>query len=93
MRARFRAQMTKLGFTLAGADHPIIPVMLGDAAARPATWPTRMLDARRLRHRLLLPGGAEGPGPHPHADVGRAFAGRTSTGQSRPLPKPAVNSA
>jgi len=30
--ARFRSGMTKLGFTLAGADHPIIPVMLGDAA-------------------------------------------------------------
>ncbi|TPJ39003.1 glycine C-acetyltransferase [Mesorhizobium sp. B2-5-13] len=29
--ARFRSQMRKLGFTLAGADHPIIPVMLGDA--------------------------------------------------------------
>jgi glycine C-acetyltransferase len=29
---RFRKDMTKLGFTLAGADHPIIPVMLGDAA-------------------------------------------------------------
>ncbi|PAP92945.1 MULTISPECIES: glycine C-acetyltransferase [Mesorhizobium] len=28
---RFRSSMTKLGFTLAGADHPIIPVMLGDA--------------------------------------------------------------
>ena len=28
---RFRDKMTKLGFTLAGADHPIIPVMLGDA--------------------------------------------------------------
>ncbi|HEY5818474.1 MAG TPA: glycine C-acetyltransferase [Mesorhizobium sp.] len=28
---RFRSEMTKLGFTLAGADHPIIPVMLGDA--------------------------------------------------------------
>jgi glycine C-acetyltransferase len=27
----FRGEMTKLGFTLAGADHPIIPVMLGDA--------------------------------------------------------------
>ncbi len=27
----FRREMTKLGFTLAGADHPIIPVMLGDA--------------------------------------------------------------
>ena len=28
---RFRDGMTKLGFQLAGADHPIIPVMLGDA--------------------------------------------------------------
>ena len=30
--ARFRANMEKLGFKLAGADHPIIPVMIGDAA-------------------------------------------------------------
>jgi glycine C-acetyltransferase len=30
--ARFRDKMTKLGFKLAGAGHPIIPVMLGDAA-------------------------------------------------------------
>jgi len=30
--AQFRAGMSRLGFTLAGADHPIIPVMLGDAA-------------------------------------------------------------
>ena len=29
--ARFRAGMEKAGFTLAGADHAIIPVMLGDA--------------------------------------------------------------
>lgn len=29
--AYFREKMTKLGFTLAGAGHPIIPVMLGDA--------------------------------------------------------------
>jgi glycine C-acetyltransferase len=28
---RFRTGMTRLGFTLAGADHPIIPVMLGEA--------------------------------------------------------------
>ncbi|NTS33791.1 glycine C-acetyltransferase [Phyllobacterium sp. BT25] len=27
----FRRDMSKLGFTLAGADHPIIPVMLGEA--------------------------------------------------------------
>jgi glycine C-acetyltransferase len=30
--ARFRAGMEAAGFTLAGAGHPIIPVMLGDAA-------------------------------------------------------------
>jgi glycine C-acetyltransferase len=29
--AQFRAGMTALGFTLAPGDHPIIPVMLGDA--------------------------------------------------------------
>jgi glycine C-acetyltransferase len=29
---RFRAEMTKAGFKLAGAGHPIIPVMIGDAA-------------------------------------------------------------
>jgi glycine C-acetyltransferase len=29
--ARFRAAMTRLGFRLAGAGHPIVPVMLGDA--------------------------------------------------------------
>ena len=28
----FRREMTKLGFRLAGAGHPIIPVMLGDAS-------------------------------------------------------------
>ena len=28
----FRTEMTKLGFTLAGEGHPIIPVMLGDAS-------------------------------------------------------------
>lgn len=28
----FRAEMSKAGFTLAGQGHPIIPVMLGDAA-------------------------------------------------------------
>ncbi len=30
--AHFRTEMEKHGFTLAGKDHPIIPVMLGDAA-------------------------------------------------------------
>ncbi|QRM32270.1 glycine C-acetyltransferase [Microvirga sp. VF16] len=29
---RFRSQMTRAGFTLAGAGHPIVPVMLGEAS-------------------------------------------------------------
>ena len=41
----FRREMTKLGFTLAGAGHPIIPVMLGDAAL-----------AQRMANRLLEEG-------------------------------------
>lgn len=39
---RFRSSMTKLGFRLAGADHPIIPVMLGDASLA-QEMATRML--------------------------------------------------
>jgi glycine C-acetyltransferase len=42
---RFRREMTALGFTLAGAGHPIIPVMLGDAAL-----------AKRMAERLLQEG-------------------------------------
>jgi glycine C-acetyltransferase len=42
---RFRAAMTTAGFTLAGAGHPIIPVMLGDAKV-----------AGEMAHRLLAEG-------------------------------------
>ena len=41
--ARFRREMTDLGFTLAGSGHPIIPVMLGDAALA-QRFAARMLD-------------------------------------------------
>ncbi|NGX61179.1 MAG: 2-amino-3-ketobutyrate coenzyme A ligase [Chlamydiae bacterium] len=39
----FREKMTKLGFELAGKDHPIIPVMLGDAKLT-QTFAQKMLD-------------------------------------------------
>jgi len=41
--AHFRERMTAAGFTLAGADHPIVPVMIGDAALA-GRVATRMLD-------------------------------------------------
>ncbi|MER9178346.1 glycine C-acetyltransferase [Mesorhizobium sp. M0955] len=30
--SRFRSKISRAGFTLAGADHPIVPLMLGDAS-------------------------------------------------------------
>jgi len=41
--AAFRREMAALGFTLAGLDHPIIPVMLGDARLT-QEFAARMLD-------------------------------------------------
>ncbi len=41
----FREKMSALGFTLAGADHPIVPVMLGDAVL-----------AKEMANRLLKEG-------------------------------------
>lgn len=41
--AHFRSRMSEAGFTLAGADHAIIPVMLGDAKVA-AEMATRMLE-------------------------------------------------
>ncbi|MDO5527910.1 MAG: glycine C-acetyltransferase [Paracoccus sp. (in: a-proteobacteria)] len=48
--ARFRAGMTKLGFTLAGDGHPIIPVMLGDAAL------AQQMAERLLEHGIYVIG-------------------------------------
>ena len=63
--------MAELGFDLVPGEHPIIPVMLGDAALA-----TRMADAllarRHLRDRLFVSRRAQGQGAHPHSDERRA---------------------
>ena len=46
--ARFRSAMTGAGFTLAGADHPIIPVMLGDAVL------AQDIAARMMEHHVYV---------------------------------------
>ena len=71
--------MTQAGFTLAGAGHPIIPVMLGDAQARVGRWPSGCSTKGIYVIGFSLPGRAAGQGAHPHADVGRAHATPTST--------------
>jgi glycine C-acetyltransferase len=47
---RFREGMAKIGFTLGGADHPIIPVMLGDAKL------AQEMAARLLDHGIYVIG-------------------------------------
>ena len=59
--------------------------MLGDAALA-QEMAALMLERGVYVDRLLLPGGAEGPGAHPHADVGGALDAPTSTARSRPSP-------
>ena len=75
---RFRRAMTALGFDLVPGQHPIIPVMLGDAALA-----TRMADALLAEGIYVIgfsyPGGAEGQGAHPHADERGAHRRSRST--------------
>lgn len=50
---RFRETMTKAGFTIAGMDHPISPVMLGDAKLA-STFADEMLSMEMVVFRLDL---------------------------------------
>ena len=80
---KFRAGLQAAGFKLLPGEHPIIPVMIGDAGAGGALRrpPARR---RRIRHRLFLPGGPEGRSAHPHADVGGTQRCAARTRDSRP---------
>ena len=52
------------------ASTAIVPIMLDDAKLAPDIA-DEMLERGHLRHRLLLPGGAQGPGADPDPDLGR----------------------
>ena len=71
----FRSRMTELGFDVLPGDHPIVPVMVGDAAAAAAAL-AGARRARRLRGRVLLSGRAARHGADPDADVRRAHGRR-----------------
>ena len=70
----FREQLGKLGFDVPKSEHPIVPVMLYDAKVAQA-FAAEDAGARRLCRRLLLSGGADGQGAHPHAGLRRAHKG------------------
>ena len=70
--ALFRRLMTDAGFDLLPGEHPIVPVMFGDAVAGRAGG-RGDARARRVRDRVQLPGRAAGQGPHPRPAVGGAL--------------------
>jgi len=85
---RFRAAMTKAGFRLAGAGHPIIPVMIGDAAL------AQEMAARMLERGIyvigfsfpVVPKGqarirTQMSAAHSFADIDRAVAAFAETGR------------
>lgn len=63
--------MTAAGFTLAGADHAIIPVMLGEAVV--AQNFARELQKEGSMSPASSIGGTERPGAYSHPDVGGAY--------------------
>ncbi len=71
----FRERMTEAGFNILPGEHPIVPVMFGDAGRGFAHGRTAA-DQRRLCGCVFLPRGAAGQGAHPHADLRRAHPRR-----------------
>ena len=67
--------MTKLGFNILPGEHPIVPIMLGDAALA-GRMAERMLAKGVYVIGFSYPGRAARQSAHPHADVGRPHARR-----------------
>ena len=72
----FRQEITKVGYDVLPGEHPIVPIMLYDAALASRTADA-LLAKGDLRHRLLVSGRATRSRTHPHTDLGRPFAGRS----------------
>ncbi len=72
--ARFRSAMTAAGFQLSGADHPIIPVMIGDANTA-ATMAERLLTrgiyVTAFSYPVVPLGAASNPDPDERGSLGR----------------------
>ncbi len=86
----FREQMQNLGYDLLPGEHPIVPVMLGEAPLAVAARRTHA-GRRRVRGRVRLPGRAPWKGADSHAIERGAFDRDRSTRRSRRSPARAAN--
>ena len=87
--ALFRRRMAEAGFDILPGEHPIVPVMFGDAALA-AGWPTCCC-ARASTSSASATRSSRGQGPHPGPAVRGAHPGRTSSWRLRPSPLPGTN--
>lgn len=86
--SRFRSRMSSAGFTFAGAEHPIVPLMLGDASLAQQTaekivlrgiyvisfsFPVVPKDQARIRTQMSA--------AHTTADIDRAVEAFTKLGK------------
>ena len=72
----FRAALTERGLTIKPGTHPIVPIMLGDAALS-QKFAARMLEKGVYVIGFFLSGRAARHRPRSHAGLGRAFARRS----------------
>ena len=82
----FRREMTERKFNIVPGEHPITPIMIGDAALA-GKMAERCCGTRGLCDRFLLPGRAAGQSPCPRASLGRPPPRRTWTSRSRHSPR------
>ena len=80
--AYFRREMVARGFEIPESDHPIVPIMVGDAVEAGAMADRLLADGIYVR-RVLVPGRAAWKGADPDADVGGAQQSRPGPGHCR----------
>ena len=73
--ARFRSAMGEAGFAIVEGTHPIVPVMLGDAAVA-AAFAERLWARGVYAVSFSFPVVPRGAGPHPHPALRRAHLRR-----------------
>ena len=89
---RFRRELSALGLDVVPGEHPIVPVMFGDAHRAGAAAET-LLEHGVYAVAFSYPVVPHGPGAHPHAALRRRSPTRTSTAPSRPSPRSRAASA
>ena len=87
---RFRAGMSKAGFNLLAGEHPIIPVMLGEAKLA-QDMAAKLYERGIYVTGFFFPVVPQGQGADPHANVRRPFADRILMPPSPPSRRLARN--